>query len=145
MKPEDRASHDLGWSPDRFDMIAFSISFEPDYLNAVTVLKYFNIPLERKDRGTSHPLILAGGSAIFINPEPLADCVDVFFIGEGEGMAEKFFSLFVRNVGDDPRNLLNQAAAIKGIYVPQFYWPEYKDDRLAGYEADPQVGQRKRT
>ena len=142
MKPEDRASHDLGWSPDRFDMIAFSISFEPDYLNAVTVLKYFNIPLERKDRGTSHPLILAGGSAIFINPEPLADCVDVFFIGEGEGMAEKFFSLFVRNVGDDPRNLLNQAAAIKGIYVPQFYWPEYKDDRLAGYEADPLVPKR---
>ena len=84
-------SIDLKMHPLDFDVIAFSISFEPDYLNAVLALKYFGIPLDRDERDASFPMITAGGSAIFINPEPLAECMDVLFIGEGEGMAERFF------------------------------------------------------
>ena len=83
----DLRSMDMSRLPSDFDMIAFSISFEPDYLNTVIALKYFNIPLDRGKRDASCPMIVAGGSAIFINPEPLADCMDVLFIGEGEGMA----------------------------------------------------------
>jgi len=91
LDPSSMLSHEWGWPLDRFDVIAFSISFEPDYLNAALILKYFGIPLERKERSVLHPLVLAGGSAVFINPEPLADCIDAFFIGEGEGLAEPFF------------------------------------------------------
>ena len=97
LEPSSRLSHEWNWPLDQFDVIAFSISFEPDYLNAALILKYFGIPLERSERDASHPLVLAGGSAVFINPEPLADCVDAFFIGEGEGLAEPFFKLFREN------------------------------------------------
>ncbi|MFQ5449520.1 MAG: radical SAM protein [Nitrospinaceae bacterium] len=142
LEPGDRVSHDLGLRPGDFDMIAFSISFEPDYLHVVTILKYFNIPLERKDRDAASPLILAGGSAVFINPEPLAECVDAFFIGEGEGLAEKFFNLYVTTPWENPRNLLRRAAALGGIYVPQFYHPLYRGGNLEGYETDPALPKR---
>ena len=88
LEREELRSMDLKIHPLEFDMIAFSISFEPDYLNTVLALKYFGIPVDREERGASFPMITAGGSAIFINPEPLAECMDIMFIGECEGMAE---------------------------------------------------------
>ena len=115
----DLRSMDMNRLPKDFDMIAFSISFEPDYLNTVIALKYFNIPLDREKRDASYPMIVAGGSAIFINPEPLADCMDVLFIGEGEGMANQFFDKFLEI--EDKKNFLEQAAKIPGIYVPEFF------------------------
>ncbi len=135
-------SHEWGWMPDRFDMIAFSISFEPDYLNAALILDYFRLPLERKERNASYPLILAGGSAIFINPEPLADCIDVFFIGEGEGLTEPFFRLFADAEWNDPRELLCRAAAIRGVYVPQFYHQDYSGNSLIGRRTEPGIPER---
>ena len=135
-------SHEWNWSLDQFDVIAFSISFEPDYLNAALILKYFGIPLERSERDASHPLVLAGGSAVFINPEPLADCVDAFFIGEGEGLAEPFFKLFRENQYKDTREFLKSAARIPGIYVPQFYHQEYQGDNMVQFKADPEVFER---
>ncbi len=118
---DDLRSREMNLEPQDFDMIAFSISFEPDYLNAVLQLKYFNIPLERDKRDNSYPLILAGGSAIFINPEPMAQIVDAFFIGEAEGLAEKFFNLFIQSDFDEPRDLLPKASKIKGMYIPHLY------------------------
>ena len=139
LKPKEMLSHEWGLRPGEFDMIAFSISFEPDYLHAAALLKYFDIPLEREQRGARYPLILAGGSAIFINPEPLADIVDVFFIGEGEGLAERFFDLYVKTPWEDPRDLLTEAATLPGIYVPKFYYPQYENEEFAGFLADPSV------
>ena len=135
-------SHEWKWSLDRFDVIAFSISFEPDYLNAALILKYFGIPLERKERSAGHPLVLAGGSAVFINPEPLADCIDAFFIGEGEGLAEPFFRLLRENEFSDARELLEPAAKIPGIYVPQFYHQEYQGDNMVELKAGPEAFER---
>jgi radical SAM superfamily enzyme YgiQ (UPF0313 family) len=142
LDPPSMLSHEWNWSLDRFDVIAFSISFEPDYLNAALILKYFDIPLERKKRSDLHPLVLAGGSAVFINPEPLADCIDAFFIGEGEGLAEPFFKLFSENEFNDPRELLEPAAKIPGIYVPQFYHQEYQEDRMVEFKAEPEIVER---
>lgn len=139
LKPDALRSHEWGLRPEEFDMIAFSISFEPDYLHAAVLLKYLNVPLERERRGVRSPLILAGGSAIFINPEPLADIVDVFFIGEGEGLAQKFFNLYVTTEWADSRELLPQAATLPGIYVPRFYQPQYEKGEFAGLYADPSV------
>ena len=136
-------SHEWNWSLDQFDVIAFSISFEPDYLNAALILKYFGIPLERSERDGSYPLVLAGGSAVFINnPEPLADCVDAFFIGEGEGLAEPFFKLLSENKYKDTREFLKLAAKISGIYVPQFYHQEYQGDSMVQFKAEPDFFER---
>ena len=142
LEPSSMLSHEWKWSLDRFDVIAFSISFEPDYLNAALILKYFGIPLERKERSAGHPLVLAGGSAVFINPEPLADCIDAFFIGEGEGLAEPFFRLFSHNEFSDARELLEPAAKIPGIYVPQFYHQEYQGDSMVEFKAGPEAFER---
>lgn len=148
----DRYAFPIGWKPETqnldgdalrsmelnkhpldFDVIAFSISFEPDYLNAVIALKYFGIPLDREERKTSFPMIVAGGSAIFINPEPLADCMDVFFIGEGEGMAERFFEL-LRDT-EDKDQFYERAVSIPGIYLPQSYRPRMEEDQQVGITA----------
>ncbi|MEC7641013.1 MAG: radical SAM protein [Nitrospinota bacterium] len=126
--------------PKEFDLIAFSVSFEPDYLNVATVLHYFGIPLERKERDASYPMIVAGGSAIFINPEPLAEIMDVFFIGEAEEMAEQFFHHYRENAG--AAYFLKQAATIKGIYVPQFYHPEHEGNRQIGLKVEPSLPER---
>jgi len=142
LKPQVLLSHDLKLRPGDFDMIAFSISFEPDYLHAAAVLKYFDLPLERIKRGTESPLILAGGSAIFINPEPMADIVDVFFIGEGEGLAERFFELYCTTSWEDPRDLLSRAAIFPGIYVPRFYQPQYENGQFKGLQAEAFVPER---
>ncbi|MFQ5481973.1 MAG: radical SAM protein [Nitrospinaceae bacterium] len=130
-------SVDLDQPPDAFDMIAFSISFEPDYLNTVTLLDYFNLPLPRAARGKRHPLVVAGGSALFINPEPLAEILDLCFLGEAEGLAERFFHLFTHADWDHPRDLLREAAKIPGIYVPGFYHPEYDGERPVGLRPEP--------
>jgi radical SAM superfamily enzyme YgiQ (UPF0313 family) len=132
-------SREMELHPKDFDMIAFSISFEPDYLHVAALMKYFDLPLESKQRGEDHPLILAGGSAIFINPEPLADMVDVFFIGEGEGLAGNFFDLYTKTPWSDPRDLLQKAAIQPGIYVPKFYHSEYVDDTFAGFQVEPEL------
>ena len=132
-------SSEMELHPKDFDMIAFSISFEPDYLHVAALMKYFDLPLESKQRGEDHPLILAGGSAIFINPEPLADMVDVFFIGEGEGLAGNFFDLYTKTPWSDPRDLLQKAAIQPGIYVPKFYHSEYVDDTFAGFQVEPEL------
>jgi len=133
LEREALRSVDLKMHPREFDVIAFSISFEPDYLNAVLALKYFGIPLDRDERDASFPMITAGGSAIFINPEPLAECMDVLFIGEGEGMAERFFGLFREDGSRD--QVLERAVSVTGVYVPQSYRPKMEQDRQVGISA----------
>jgi len=130
LSQKDLRSIDMNRLPADFDMIAFSISFEPDYLNAVIALKYFNIPLDRTKRDSSYPMIVAGGSAIFINPEPLANCMDVMFIGEGEGMANYFFDTLYKF--EDKNKFLEKAASLPGIYVPEFYDSQIDSGRQVG-------------
>ena len=130
LSQKDLRSMDMNRLPADFDMIAFSISFEPDYLNTVIALKYFNIPLDRAERDSSCPMIVAGGSAIFINPEPLANCMDVMFIGEGEGMANYFFDTLYKF--EDKNKFLEKAASLPGIYVPEFYDSQIDSGRQVG-------------
>ncbi|MAX16695.1 MAG: radical SAM protein, partial [Nitrospina sp.] len=130
LEREELRSIDLQMHPLEFDVIAFSISFEPDYLNTVLALKYFGIPVDRKERDASCPMITAGGSAIFINPEPLAECMDVMFIGEGEGMAERFFGLM--HEIEDREKFFKRAVSIPGIYLPQNYSPRMEQDLQVG-------------
>jgi len=114
-----------------FDILAFSISFETDYLNVLSVLKMAGIPTRRSERaGRNFPLIVAGGSAVFLNPEPIADFIDLFLIGEGEEMVPEFLARWTETRGS--ANQLHELATVEGSYLPEFYTPVYDDaGRLA--------------
>jgi radical SAM superfamily enzyme YgiQ (UPF0313 family) len=111
-----------------FDVIAFSVSFETDYLNLITILRMSGIPITRAERsGRNYPLIIAGGSAVFLNPEPIADFIDLFLIGEGEEMVPEFIARF-RESGElaGPARL-RALAEVEGAYLPDYFTPVYDD------------------
>ena len=109
-----------------FDILAFSISFETDYLNVLSVLRMAGIPARRADRaGRNYPLIIAGGSAVFLNPEPIADFIDLFLIGEGEEMVPEFIERCAATRGAP--NQLHDLASVEGAYRPDCYTPVYDD------------------
>jgi len=110
-----------------FHLIAFSLSFENDYANILTILKLAKIPLLSTERGDKYPLIIAGGICIFLNPEPLADFFDLFIIGEAEEVLPKLISVY-QCYQDKPTTkeaLLTHLAQIEGVYVPRFYQVHY--------------------
>ena len=77
-----------------FHFIAFSLSFENDYLNILTILKLANIPLLSSERGDEYPIVIAGGVCVFLNPEPLAEFIDLFIIGEAEEVLPRLLSVY---------------------------------------------------
>src|SRR6185369_9572428 len=118
-----------------FDVIAFSTSFEPDYLNIPIILSLAGIPLYASERTQSNPLIIAGGAAFFINPEPVADFMDVICIGEGEEIIPGLAAALLSPRRDETRRaLLSDLAAVPGIYVPSLYHPIYCQGRVSGYD-----------
>jgi len=119
-----------------FDVIAFSTSFEPDYLNIPILLNLARIPLYSTERSQSDPLIIAGGAAFFINPEPVADFIDAICIGEGEDVVPAMVAALLSPVDNGRDGLLHALSAISGIYVPVFYKPRYQNGELAGYDAE---------
>src|SRR5512137_2754101 len=94
-----------------FDVVAFSLSFEDDYVNVLDVLRRAGIPLRSRDRDERHPLVLAGGIAVQINPEPLAPFFDLFLVGEGEELLPSFFAALRRLPAREPRADLLRAMA----------------------------------
>ncbi len=111
-----------------FDIIALSISYETDYINMPEILELAGIPPLSKDRDNSHPLIIAGGTAVSINPEVIADFVDIFVIGEGEQPLEQLLSLFSNNSGGNKNELMLKSAGIPSVYVPSLYEVKYDDE-----------------
>jgi radical SAM family uncharacterized protein len=109
------------------DIIAFSLSFENDYPHLLAILEKAGIPLRTSARNEDHPLIIAGGVACFLNPEPIAAFIDCFLIGEAEGILPRFFEFF--ETDSIKKDLLkNLARNVPGAYVPAFYQAQYKDD-----------------
>jgi radical SAM family uncharacterized protein len=113
-----------------FDLIAFSVSYENDYPNLLTILEKAKLPLESKDRGIPHPLVIAGGVAFFLNPESLALFVDCFLIGEAEAVLPRFFDTISHDLlAQDRRTCLYTLARdAPGVYVPSLYRVEYNSD-----------------
>jgi len=111
-----------------FDILAFSISFETDYLNVLAILDLAGIPFSpQQRREQNYPLIIAGGSAIFLNPEPIAEFIDLFLIGEGEEMVPEFLAGWraQRERGVSRDAMRAALARIQGAYVPEYYEPKY--------------------
>jgi len=110
----------------RFDILAFSVSFENDYPNVAKILELSNLPLKNSDRNPYHPLIIMGGVCAFFNPEPVADFFDICFIGEADEMLPEF--LKVCRTSADRSEVLKKSAAIDGLYIPEFYTVSYDTD-----------------
>ncbi len=110
-----------------FHVIAFSVSFESDFPNILTVLESAGLPFDAAQRDETHPLILAGGVACFLNPEPIADFADCFLIGEAEALLSPFFQAFDPDA--NRRDMLKKLAqSIPGLYVPAFYRCACRED-----------------
>jgi len=107
-----------------FDIIAFSLSFENDYPNVLTILQKAGIPLTSNNRGDPPPLVIAGGVACFLNPEPLAPFIDCFLIGEAEALLPRFFDFYSPDLAKETC-LKMLARNVPGTYVPAFYRTTY--------------------
>ncbi len=102
----------------QFDVVAFSISFEPDFITIPRILRLARISELANERDETAPLIIAGGAALFINPEPAAAFFDLIAIGEGEALVPALTTLLINQIGTPRPDLLQQAATLAGIYVP---------------------------
>jgi radical SAM family uncharacterized protein len=125
-----------------FDVLAFSISFENDYPNLLAILEQAGLPLRVEDRRPPHPLVVAGGVACLLNPEPISEFIDCFLIGEAESLLPRFFEHF--DPGADRLLWLEKTArTVPGIYVPGFYKPAYDSDgTLAAFRPTADVPER---
>ena len=112
-----------------FDMIAFTIGYEMAYSNILNMLDLAGVPLHSKDRHDLKNIVFAGGVCAF-NPEPLADFIDFFSLGEGEDITVEIVSLYDRAKAEgwSKDTFLHEVAKIPGVYVPSFYRHEYNDD-----------------
>ena len=108
-----------------FDVIAFSVSFEWDYTNVLTMLRLAGVPLRAADRDYKQPLIVIVGAVTFVNPEPLAPFADVIAAGEGEALVPALLDAF----GTSSRSeQLRRLAQHRGYYIPSFYDVEHAAD-----------------
>ena len=109
-----------------FDIIGFTLPSETLYTNVLTTLDLAGIPLQSAERTAAHPLVIAGGHATF-NPEPMADFIDAFVIGEGEEVIHEIIETHQawKRSGSGRADLLQRLARLWGVYVPSLYRPQY--------------------
>ena len=122
-----------------FDVVAFSVSFEWDYTNVLSMLRLAGIPVRSEARTRHDPLVVIGGAVTFVNPEPLAPFADVIAAGEGEVLIPSLMGAIAAtaNRGD----LLRRLAAERGFYIPSFYDIEYASNgSVAAFVPKPGTG-----
>ena len=114
----------------QFNLLGFSVSFESDYVNIPLALELAHIPPLAADRTDQDPLIIAGGINISYNPEPIADFVDIFVVGEAEITIHRMMDCFSEwnETSNGKAELLHSLVTIPGFYVPKFYQVDYRDD-----------------
>jgi radical SAM superfamily enzyme YgiQ (UPF0313 family) len=117
---------------DAFGAIAFSVSFEEDYVNLVRMLDRAGIPALAEDRGERDSLVVMGGSCATINPLPMAPFVDVFALGAAENLLPELLDSL--ESGPDRDGVLERLAARPGFYVPRFHHPEGRHPEIDGAE-----------
>lgn len=111
---------------DNFDFIGFTLQYEMSYSNILNMLDLAGIPVYRKNRTESHPLIMVGGPCAF-NSEPLADFVDIVVIGEAEEVILEILSLYREHKDKGRKEILKSLSQLEGVYIPEFYQVNYKE------------------
>ena len=121
----------------QFDVVAFDVTFEMDYFHIPLMLRHGRVPIMGKNRTEFDPIVIAGGPCATFNPEPFADFIDAFIIGEGEGIVSRVLDI-IRDgkiEGLDRHAILRQLADVSGVYVPSLYVPIYSEDgAFKGYD-----------
>lgn len=102
-----------------FDIVSFSLQYEQDYFNVLTMLKNGGIPLKKEDRNSNHPLVIAGGPCASSNPLPMSDFIDLFIVGEAEVILDEVLDTYLEL--DNPRNNLEAFLEIDGVYLPDHH------------------------
>lgn len=121
----------------QFDVVAFDVTFEMDYFHIPLMLRHGRVPIMEKDRTEFDPIVIAGGPCATFNPEPFADFIDAFIIGEGEGIVSRVLDIIRdgKMEGLDRHAILRQLADVSGVYVPSLYVPIYSEDgEFKGYD-----------
>ena len=121
----------------QFDVVAFDVTFEMDYFHIPLMLRYGRVPVMSEDRTGFDPIVIAGGPCATFNPEPFADFIDAFIIGEGEGIVTAVLERIRkgRENGESREETISGLAQIDGVYVPVLYTPQYDDNkRFVGYD-----------
>ena len=120
-----------------FDVLAFSVSFEWDYTNVLTMMTLAGVPHRAASRTRHDPLVVIGGAVTFVNPEPLALFADVIAAGEGEALVPPLVGAF--QASEDRVDLLRLLSAERGYYIPSFYDMRYQENgTIAAFE--PKAG-----
>ena len=120
----------------QFDVVAFDVTFEMDYFHIPLMLRHGRVPILGKDRTEFDPIVIAGGPCATFNPEPFADFIDAFIIGEGEGIVSRVLDIIRdgKMEGLERHAILRQLADVSGVYVPSLYVPIYSEDgEFKGY------------
>ena len=121
----------------QFDVVAFDVTFEMDYFHIPLMLRYGRVPVMSEDRTGFDPIVIAGGPCATFNPEPFADFIDAFIIGEGEGIVTAVLERIRkgRENGESREETISALAQIDGVYVPVLYTPQYDDkEQFIGYD-----------
>jgi radical SAM superfamily enzyme YgiQ (UPF0313 family) len=122
-----------------FDVFAFSVSFEWDYTNVITLLRLAGLKPRAVERTARDPLVVIGGAVTFVNPEPLAPFADVIAAGEGEALIPSVLTAF--KGASDRDDLLRRLAADRGFYVPSFYDVSHRaDGTIEAFVPRPETG-----
>jgi len=123
----------------QFDVLAFSVSFEWDYTNIVSMLRLAKLPARAEARNPRHPLVVVGGAVTFVNPEPLAPFADVIAAGEGEVLIPSMIEA-IRECADRD-DLFARLSSARGFYIPSLYDVHYADNgSIAAFVAKPGTG-----
>ena len=124
------------------DILAFSVSFENDIPNLLYCLSLAGIPLLSSERGESDPLVIVGGVVAMLNPEPIAQFIDCFLVGEAEVILPSFMEIWDAKQDRD-RQLISLARQVPGAYVPALYRTEYtKNGKISVFEPMVDVPER---
>ncbi len=112
-----------------FDFLGFTLQYEMSYTNVINMLHLGGIPILSKERGLEDPFVIAGGPCVY-NPEPLADIIDFFVIGEGEEVILEILNIYkdFKKSGKEKRDFLKEISKLEGVYVPSFYQVSYNED-----------------
>ena len=121
----------------QFDVVAFDVTFEMDYFHIPLMLRHGRVPVTSEARTGFDPIVIAGGPCATFNPEPFADFIDAFIIGEGEGIVTAVLERIRkgRENGESREETISALAQIDGVYVPVLYTPQYDDkEQFIGYD-----------
>jgi len=123
-------SVESGRSLSDFPIIAFSISYELDFIEAVRILKAHGVPVRTRERG-GRPIVMAGGAALTANPEPVAEAFDICFLGDGETFPARLHDAYAAS--SSYGELLERLSIVQGVYAPSLTRPEHEGEDIAGY------------